>query len=704
VRNPFVGLRAFSSSEQDLFFGRAKETSVLRDLVLTLPVLVVYAPSGTGKSSLINAGLIPEIRKTPSMLDVSISDPRLEPTTIVRDALAAKGWTPENEEAEHLGLAEFLELHYKNTDRRVVVVLDQFEERIKQHAGLEPLYREIAKLANTRSEAATIVISIREDYLAGLDGLMRRVTGLLDAGYRVPPLSRRALTEAVLQPLSVVGADAITAEPELVDRVLTDLEQQGQAVGSEVRHIEPGYFQIVWHRLWAVDIEGAGRSTLTLATYLKEEEVSTILKSFVMRILDRLLPFEAALLQAALRYLVLPTGAKVPLTVDDLVGLLRPADVSLGYDRVFFPRQDYEDPFNDFDLRRPADPTSTIVPHAAGVFDSLFEELTRTDAPLFRRVWRESRQEFELVHDLLGNILNEWSKEYATQQNAQLKDLQYSGMRDSGTRVSKRGHYILVELIQVLREVENQVDADRWDEASAQAASDKVSLAIETLGSRHWRDEQFREVNGILRSIGQGVIVAAFENPDRKVRQALQRVTWQLVVTQSSQQRTSPSEHPWRNGAAATIFGVAATASSILLTIYVSSLLSFLPAIAYRMLTFGTVGVGLAFVYGGMYVDKLGGDSQWVDWYSLTRALWPMAGIRTASSARPSRGSDFVDYLGFLSVFVWWPLLFTTYTGLCYIGAAIFDLFGWAPTAGFNLMALLACFPLVAGYFVAAEI
>ena len=415
MRNPFVGLRPFRPSENELFFGRARETSILRDLALTLPVLTIYAPSGAGKSSLINAGLIPAIRRTPDVVDITIADPEPDPYGFVRDQLTGNGWSP-GTDLDSLTLAQLLEAHYKDTDHRVILVLDQFEERIKRNDNLDALYAEIARLANTRSEAATVIISIREDYLAGLDRLMHRVSGLLDAGYRVPPLSRAALTEAVLRPLSI-DAD-VTVEEGLVDLVLDHLEQQAQLAGSPERQIEPGHFQIVWHRLWELDAKAPG-SVLTLKSYSGEGSagetgVTAILKSFVGGVLSGLLPYEAALLQASLRYLVLPTGAKVALTVKDLAGLIQIGDITTGFaELLFLPGRRAETVYTSAGkLERRPEGKSALRPEVTQILESLFGQLTRTDAPLFRRVRRGAREEFELMHDLLGIILLEWRADY----------------------------------------------------------------------------------------------------------------------------------------------------------------------------------------------------------------------------------------------------------------------------------------------------
>jgi len=57
-RNPYVGPRPFDREDQDLFFGRDREVNDLSSLVVAHRVLLLYAQSGAGKTSLLNAGLI----------------------------------------------------------------------------------------------------------------------------------------------------------------------------------------------------------------------------------------------------------------------------------------------------------------------------------------------------------------------------------------------------------------------------------------------------------------------------------------------------------------------------------------------------------------------------------------------------------------------------------------------------------------------
>src|ERR1700674_3369825 len=62
-QNPWPGLRAFTESDRDFFFGREREAAELLGIVKRAPVVVLYGQSGLGKTSLLQAGLFPELKR-----------------------------------------------------------------------------------------------------------------------------------------------------------------------------------------------------------------------------------------------------------------------------------------------------------------------------------------------------------------------------------------------------------------------------------------------------------------------------------------------------------------------------------------------------------------------------------------------------------------------------------------------------------------
>ena len=81
--HPWLGLSSFSESVGDFFFGREAEVRGLTERVRQRPLTVLFGPSGLGKSSLLNAGVVPRLRQAgylPLLVRV-IYDRELQPKT-----------------------------------------------------------------------------------------------------------------------------------------------------------------------------------------------------------------------------------------------------------------------------------------------------------------------------------------------------------------------------------------------------------------------------------------------------------------------------------------------------------------------------------------------------------------------------------------------------------------------------------------------
>ncbi len=61
---PYPGLRSFKPNEADLFYGRDNQIKELRELLGNNNIIVVLGGSGSGKSSLVRAGLVPQLNST----------------------------------------------------------------------------------------------------------------------------------------------------------------------------------------------------------------------------------------------------------------------------------------------------------------------------------------------------------------------------------------------------------------------------------------------------------------------------------------------------------------------------------------------------------------------------------------------------------------------------------------------------------------
>jgi hypothetical protein len=168
---PYLGLRSFTEQEQELFFGRDLEIHSLTDKILAHRFTLLVAASGVGKSSLLQAGIMPILR-TKGRVDVLYhNDWTLNPDTDLKTTLVKhlinKQRVPTDYQANfNLPLVEFIHLHTPLCDGSLVILLDQFEEffyyhRFSQHR--ETFICDLACAIQDEHTASLFVISMRED-------------------------------------------------------------------------------------------------------------------------------------------------------------------------------------------------------------------------------------------------------------------------------------------------------------------------------------------------------------------------------------------------------------------------------------------------------------------------------------------------------------------------------------------------------------
>jgi hypothetical protein len=731
MRDPFVGLRPFGSDETDIFFGRSDDIAILKNLVTSQPVVIVYATSGTGKSSLLTAGLIPQLERDNSTSIVYVRDPAEDVVAAVRREL---GLDEAPEQAE-FALHQALEEHSERKGSRAVVVIDQFEERLKRSETSADLWGSLAYIANSRLDLGCVIISIREDYLAELSDLFEVVPGLLDGSFRVPNLSDEAFIDAVRGPIGAVGG-GVTVPQALMREVLEDLRRQARRVDFESDRIEAGYFQIVWSYLWELP-RTRERREIAVEDYRVAGGARGIVARFVDSTLDSLLPLEKEALYAVIRYMVLPTGAKVPLTIDDLAGLVSATDYTAVGART---------------IQTPFERTLSML-------NPLFHKLTSSQAPLFRRVTRGSRVEYELVHDLLGRILRDWRDEFA-KSSAELMDALTGSFSER-----------LAKTIQAVSESKpaSVTSADEYVEwferLAAVADSDLNELSrgarhgsatalpildlkgagyehvlvrivatvaylgkpIDYLGSGNFRvtyelheavqDDaaKLREglrkrVDSILDELEErlfsGVSAGASSvrsYHDRLIRLGgLRNVIGAHVPGGTPFVRTLPTPLGVRvrRGFIAAAVGSALGFGGFALSWTIISRVLDAPPIAYFALTALVAGATFSVAYGLAFNITGWSSGQWL----FNRPdLSGFAAIRHAAFPHPGGSGSTPGRAWALRTLAAWPTPILIHILVATGGAKLFEHFGWAPTAGFDFVGLIFLIPALVGIVVAAE-
>jgi hypothetical protein len=184
---PFFYLESYKEDQAELFFGRNQEIKELYNKIISLDsqqLILVYGASGVGKSSLLEAGLIPRLRIT---CDLQIGRRKREVN--LSDILneLAKDWENCSQE-----------IGYKNT----VVILDQIEEVYTDEStnGSEQILqlaiqiRELIKRASGKNNK--IVLSFRKEWFANIRDTFKKI-GIAYTEFFLKPLEREGIEEVV---------------------------------------------------------------------------------------------------------------------------------------------------------------------------------------------------------------------------------------------------------------------------------------------------------------------------------------------------------------------------------------------------------------------------------------------------------------------------------------------------------------------------
>ncbi|MCC8246144.1 nSTAND1 domain-containing NTPase [Saccharothrix luteola] len=243
---PYPGLRGFTTEEAGWFHGRGH---VVTDLLVRLadqlvrpePTVLVGA-SGSGKSSLLRAGLLPAAADWPAV----VLTPGPDPVGALAAALA------ERTGQDTAALARRIRAGGLGLTARVLIVVDQFEELFTHDVGESDRAAFAAALADPGP--GLVVLAVRADFVEqciGLPPLRRALARSVILG----PLGVDELSEAITAPAAAVGA---AVEPGLPARLIADLG------GGDY---DPGALPRLAHALRETWHHRQG-DTLTLAAYL----------------------------------------------------------------------------------------------------------------------------------------------------------------------------------------------------------------------------------------------------------------------------------------------------------------------------------------------------------------------------------------------------------------------------------------------------
>jgi WD40 repeat protein len=284
--NPYVGPVAYLQGQ--ILYGRRGETMELADLLISRRIVLLYSPSGAGKTSLIRAALPKELeRRAPRQLRLS---PVLRVNYVAAEVAANRyvlsvlrsfeDSLPEGERLKDAELAAFSVARYlderwgpkTSPGRKLfdVLIFDQFEETftldpVERDAKRE-FFRQVGEALGRRADGDAeeeedapprfvrwALFAMREDYIAELDDYRELVPTELATRYRLNLLDREQAREAIQSPAADAG---VTFADDAVDQVLDELTRVrvtrpgGRVETQRGTFVEPVQLQVVCRHLW----------------------------------------------------------------------------------------------------------------------------------------------------------------------------------------------------------------------------------------------------------------------------------------------------------------------------------------------------------------------------------------------------------------------------------------------------------------------
>lgn len=289
--NPYVGPRPLELGER--LYGRDREVTELFYRLSAERVVLLHSPSGAGKSSLVQAGLIPRLRERfdvwrPARVNEELPSGSSSNRHVLSVLRSFEEGIPEEfqkpvEALSELSLSRYVQgrVRRPHAPENKLLIFDQFEEVLT----VDPLDTATKKeffdqLGETlRDPTIWALFVLREDYLAPLDPYARQVPTHLKNRYRMDLLDLDGARKAMVLPAERGGRTFPAADGLLHDLATVKIQQPDGSFREETgNYVEPVQLQVVCRKLWAdmddddlsidpEDVEKYGNVNEALAAY-----------------------------------------------------------------------------------------------------------------------------------------------------------------------------------------------------------------------------------------------------------------------------------------------------------------------------------------------------------------------------------------------------------------------------------------------------
>jgi predicted nucleic acid-binding Zn-ribbon protein len=339
--SPYLGLVPFGERDAAFFFGRSHDVAIVSANLRSSKLTVVYGPSGVGKSSLLMAGVVHDLRseadawadERPVAVCVVrswLDDPVQTVAAASRDALEEIAGGPL---AAHETLSRSLTDWTGRAGASLLLVLDQFEEYFQYWPQtsrdaperLSGFDAALATIVNDSDLDVNVLISIREDAWCKLDRFEGHIPRLFANYLRVDNLDVEAAREAIVLPIETwnrmlpLNAEQYYIEDALVEQIIVassggyiagaagdTTPVQGAAAGR----IEAPFLQLLLERLWRATVADSDHE-LTSARLAALGGAERIVENHILEAIARLSEPEKAIASDCFRFLVSSDRTKI---------------------------------------------------------------------------------------------------------------------------------------------------------------------------------------------------------------------------------------------------------------------------------------------------------------------------------------------------------------------------------------------------------
>ncbi len=241
--NPYRGLFAFRPEHAHLFFGRETFTQKLVQATESRSLVAVLGASGSGKSSVVFAGLVPALDTTGKWQFTTFRPgddpffglgtalvPLIDPDlSKIKQTDEARDFATRLREGRSLLPDHLKTIRDNNPDQHLLIIADQFEELYTLCPDADTRQRFLDVLLDTveedKASSSCLVITLRADFLSQASLYRPFADALQGTTKLIGPMTREELAQAIEKPAQLQG---IQFEKKLVSRILDDLgEEEG---------------------------------------------------------------------------------------------------------------------------------------------------------------------------------------------------------------------------------------------------------------------------------------------------------------------------------------------------------------------------------------------------------------------------------------------------------------------------------------------